>query len=195
MGITNYLNALFPYERPRIHARGSKYGLSYGRRFHTQIHNAVRTNTWRRLPVSARGVYYYFQFLRQMNLIPVQSEMTINNTHVGVGTKVDLVCTTSDGVVVLLENKTTRHSYDDYMRIYKQKTNDNKQLVNGLPNTEYTRHQLQVAFAVCTINNSIPQLKTKTRGAVIVCCRDRYALFWTPVSMTMPAIFPSCINV
>jgi hypothetical protein len=195
VGITEYLNTQFPYERPQIRARGSKHGLSYGRRFHTQIHNAVRTNTWRRLPVAARGVYYYFQFLQQIKLIPTKTEMTIANTRIGVNTKVDLVCTDKNGVVVMIENKTTRHSFADYMRIYHQKTRVNPDLVNGLANTEYTRHQLQAAFAVHTINSNVPQLRVKVRGAVIVCCRDRYAIFWTPISMTMPAIFPSCINV
>lgn len=184
---------MFPFKRPEIKVKSSKklkYGLCFGRRFHTKIYNHVKHRTFPKK--KDKVVHAYFTFLRRVGLKPQLAEVSVQSPQIGVATKVDLVCTLPNGTVVFVENKTTQHLYADYMRIYHKTDTKHNKLVNGLPNTEYIRHQMQIGCALSMTKHL--KYQKKPRGAVIVCCRDKIAVFWTRDWALKPEMYPTLLT-
>lgn len=196
--MTDYIKRVFPFTRPPMRTtRAVRYGISFGRKFHSDVYAVLKqrqtlTKPKPKATLRSRTLYYYFDFLRRVNLTPHIAEVPIYSCLVNIATKIDLVCTLPDGTVVLVENKTTRHTYDNYMRTYKTTMAAKPLLVNGLPNNEYTQHQLQIGASVAMCADV--RTKHPVRGVVIVCCADKFGLFWTPSTLADASLYPRVLT-
>lgn len=95
---------------------------------------------------------------------------------------------TSAGGIVIIENKTSQLKAADYMRVYRVPCEQLPVLSNGLPNTEYTRHQLQLGFAMLQVSKL--DLRHAPRGLVIIHCKDRLVRIPAAPWVLSPHMYP-----
>ena len=142
-------------------------------------------------PFMVRQVRMYLAFLRQARLSAVRAQVYVQSMPHGVHTWVDVVCverTPAGSRLALIENKTTQMRAADYMRVYREPCARQPVLSNGLPNTEYTRHQLQLGLAMLVAARF--DLGAPPRGYVIVRCRDRLLRIPAAPWVLRPQIYP-----
>lgn len=196
IGICEYLDKHFPYKRPHIARNGgNKHGISFGRMYDAAVTRAVTART---LPTKqrdrvSRGVCALFKLLKRLHLTAVAVQVPVQCNRIGVYTRIDLVCHDQNGTVVLVENKTTSHTFAQHRKIYGRNSATRKSiLANGLPNTEYVHHQLQLG-CMLTMADTVKKKKTY-RGVVIVRCSDKFAVYWARSWTQDRAKYPSVLT-
>lgn len=194
VGITDYINAHFPFTRPqgytsgRGHSKGSDMGRRFGCKLDSMITRVVNSKPGqkkqsisREKPYMRKQVQFYLTFLWRAGLSPCKAQVYIQSEPHGVHTWMDLICIERSvgrpslgrqaGALVIIENKTSQLKAADYMRVYKVPCTVMPVLSNGLPNTEYTRHQLQLGLAMFVLSKF--KLRKSPKGYVIIHCKDR----------------------
>lgn len=72
---------------------------------------------------------------------------------------------------VVIELKTTQRSYKSHLATYKTPCLRHPEMVNGLPNCEWTSHMLQTGFGMAAFRRRFPS-KANIEGIVIVSAAD-----------------------
>lgn len=117
---------------------------------------------------------WFFDTLKRLQIEKLEAQVSVKDPSLGIRTQIDATGVDATGNLVIIELKTTQDSRRQHKERYYKRCRNCPTLANGLPNTEFWRHQLQCGFGMLC--------KNAHRGVVIVVCKDG-ALHY-PVSST-----------
>lgn len=112
--------------------------------------------------------------MRKLQITRLDPQIAVCDTELGIRTSIDVMGRDQKNRPVVIELKTTQDSKDQHRQRYYTRCRNCPTLSNGLPNTEFWRHQLQCGFGMLCKNTS--------QGIVVVVCSDGVVHY--PVSST-----------
>ena len=89
-------------------------------------------------------------------------------------TYADMICIDAEGVIVILELKTSLKSMDAYRELYRKADPRHPLMADGTPNSPYWRHQKQL-WGTMWLWNKQEGKNHKMKGFVLVVCQGRVA--------------------
>lgn len=158
--------------------RSQKRGLQIGRSIDTlfQVHARDRG---KRGPRRIRAI---FAALNTLDVDVVSTQATVVDKRVGgehgIKTRLDgLGYIESSRTWVAIELKTTQRTHASHVGTYKTACRRHPKMLNGLPNSEFTAHQIQAGFGARAFAHMYKP-GTPVSAVVIVSCADGKAAFY-----------------
>jgi len=177
-GVTKYIqqtlrNGVGAYQRvAHVKSASSAKGLRLGRRCDTEFQRVVKQATGNKLNITGCSVRIktVFKQLSKMGIRVVATQVPVSaEVQPGVRLKTRL-----DGLgfiektktFVVIELKTTQHTSDEHVKLYKTPCSRYPKMANGLDNSEHTSHMLQTFFGCAAFSKTFRW--TKVEGIVLV---------------------------
>jgi hypothetical protein len=112
------------------------------------------------------------EWVQAHNLIPVRAELTIYTVGFA-ATALDLVCHDPvTGQAVILEIKGPDQRSADHLITYRRAPRTVQTMHTGLVNSEYNKHQLQLAAGMYMLHTTLRVTWRAMRGLVLICTND-----------------------
>jgi len=162
MGLTEWLaSRLYPqFKSVRIRSLFGKFGISRGRKVDHAIAASIKTN----LPATG-GAAVVLDYIRTaMKKNPSRQQVFLKKPEWGVRTWADII--TQDGTVI--EVKTTLQDEALHRKTYTMAHAKTARMANGLPNSEYWHHQLQL-YATARMAHA----RLDTARVLMLCAHNR----------------------
>jgi hypothetical protein len=117
---------------------------------------------------------WFFDRVRAQKITRLAPQIAVQDKNLGIRTSIDVIGRDHKNRVVVIELKTTQDTIAQHQKRYFSRCQNCPVLSNGLPNTEFWRHQLQCGFGMLC--------KDTHMGLVVVVCSDGAVHY--PVSST-----------
>lgn len=177
-GVHAFIKALYGHRFQ--HPGGTKAktkvnSLVFGRMFDSTVMRLVKGLKPNRQKVSNRAHRYADAVVRYLNrsgMTVVKGQQLVSDPdRFMVRTPIDLLCITGDGVLHVVELKTTQFTTESHLRNYCKASRGNAFFRhNALYNSEYVHHQMQIGLAMC-IMKRVYGVKT-VKGVVLMVTTD-----------------------
>lgn len=183
LGVTTFIsrvlrNGYGAYQHESSGARlKSSVGLRIGRKCDVEFQHLVRDSSGGQIRIGGCS-----KRIRGVGRLLIKQGIRVVGTQVPVHAKLptgETIKTRLDGLgyipkshtFVVLELKTTQRTYQAHCAVYKTPCRRHPEMVNGLPNSEWTSHMLQTGFGVAAFRRCFPS-KAGVAGLVIVSTAD-----------------------
>lgn len=155
----------------------SDKGIQIGRRLDLQFQACAAAGHARGSGRRIRAVFRVLQLLR-LKVVSTQAGVIEPSLGpVGIKTRLDGLAVGAAGELVVIELKSTQRSYAEHCATYKMPCSRHPKMLNGLPNSEYTSHQLQTGFGMRALTKAHARGHA-VAGIVIVSCSDGRAAYY-----------------
>jgi len=95
---------------------------------------------------------------------------------------------------MIIEIKTTQYTLSQHQSIYKKPDPSVPEMRNGLPNSEYWHHQMQLAAMVRTVNECY-SVSTPVGGYVLVSCSDNKVVVYPLAPQAVSGVYTRIIDI
>lgn len=137
-----------------------------------KVHAELAALANKNKPVKTKRAQALVRFLAAKGWSLVRAEVNVFAQGF-CATALDLIChDTATGQAVILELKTTPKTGEQHTTTYNIACRQAPKTLSGLRNSEYTRHQLQLAGALHMVTSTLKVATTKLQGAVLVVTCD-----------------------
>lgn len=176
-GITRYIASLAP--APQMTGAGRRpNSIRHG----IQVDNCVRRlfagQNRRVRPTVRTAAKLFFQELRRAGVRLVATQHRVTNSARSIATHLDGLGVTEDGKDTAVELKTSLYPLAVYQKHYQTTMPAGaRELLPGMPNTLYWRHQLQAGFGAHCLGPG-------SKGLVVVVCPDGAMSHWVQSAAT-----------
>lgn len=202
LGVTTFLKRVVlrgvPFSRRFTggHRQDARRGLCIGRKVDTQLNRHVAGSL--RLDASNpehQRVCHVVHALKRSGIRLVRAQFPAFSTRLGIRTQIDALGVRDDGEVVVVELKTTQHSYSEHrFDMYGIACSRQPVLTNSLPNSERTHHMLQAGFGAMCMKQLLGGNKARVSAVVVVSYKTVAVVHNVPQMFAASAWFEGANN-
>lgn len=201
MGVTTFIKRVVlrgvPFTRRWSggHRQDARRGLCIGRRVDSQLNRYV-VGSLKVEPSNPehQRICHVVHALKRRGIRLVRAQFPAFSEKHGIRTQIDALGVREDGEVVVVELKTTQHSYSEHrFSMYTLPCSKQPRLTNTLSNSERTHHMLQAGFGVMCMKQRLG-VKARVSAVVVVSYKTVAIVHEVPKSFSAPSWFDGAHN-
>ena len=194
MGITTFIakglrsGCKFTVHGPRLQSGNARSGKRIGSKSDRQVEQFV--NNGKPHSYNERTTDF-LNALRQREITPIHAKVYVPMPSLKLSTEIDVLGRDKDGSLVVVEQKCTQYTRDQFESMCHLPCVKQQRLKNGLLNTTYHAHQLQTAFSILALREHTTE---RVKGIVVVCFKNGARVYDVASEFINPALFTGSVK-
>lgn len=194
VGITTFIakglrsGCKFTVHGPRLQSGNARTGKRIGSKSDRQVEQFINNGK----------VYHhnerttdFINTLRQREITPLRAKVYVTYPSLKLSTEIDVLGRDKDGSLVVVEQKCTQYTRDQFESMCHSPCVKQRRLKNGLLNTTYHAHQLQTAFSMLALREHTTE---RVKGVVIVCFKNGARAYDVASEFVNPSLFTGSVK-